>query len=374
MKKYAYILLAIIILSSGCLGAGETTSSEIEDIEPLPDAEAETSAETGGTELFANSKQLEVSHIYSGATILDDDNTTYYEERALSYIGAFAMLASYDDSSILFSDTIANSGVGAHAILDKRVGLYNGFKERSIIEAADNLGYYIYLGLRDKGLARSRRLEYDFEDSARQKTYFADGNEAMDNLKQVISSGKPVEVHLDAYILESTFAEQSDFWKENKVDTHFSHFFVITGYDTDNIYLLDPNDPEGITLEAPDQDFQTAWEHGARGGMSGAHLGPFWMISIEEGGAKNNIGQVIGWNKLISPDASFAVRSTKQIADFGELGVGRREFAKYLKEHGSESAAEKYAELGEAYLRETITNVDLMRLSGNEQVARARLH
>jgi len=373
MKKILALVIVIVILSSGCIGAVEKAVEQAAEqaegnVNNLP-TEAGTSEKSI---LVADSKQLDVAHVYSGATVLAEDNVTTFEERALSYIGAFAMLVINDDSSLDFADVMANSGIGSNAVYQKKIGLYNGFGARAIIEAADNLGYDIHLGLLENGLARSRRLEYDMENTSKAVKYFKDSDEALSQLKLVISSGKPVEIHADAYYLENTLAEQSTFWKENKQDAHFGHFLVVYGYDADNIYLKDPNDPKEASLKAPLSEFLEAWKHGARSGMTGAHLGPYWMISISSNGNRKSASEVIAWNKQISLKAVNAIRSTKSIGDFSDLGVGRREFAKYLRRNTYDISADLYSDSSEMYL----SNPDkliLQRIAGYEQVARAKL-
>jgi len=375
MKIKIILIVLSIVLLTGCIGAAEKAveqAAEQEDNTTTLPTEAGTSEEAI---LVADSKQLDIAHIYSGATVLNpEDNTTWIEERALSYIGAFAMLVIHDDSNLDLADIVANSGIGSNAVYLKKVGLYNGFGERSIIEAADNLGFDIHLGLLENGLARSRRFEYDFENLTISKdiTYFATSDEALNQLKLVISSGKPVEVHADAYYLENTFSEQSDFWKENKQGTHFGHFLVVSGYDNEKIYFEDSNEPTGKPLSAPVSEFTEAWKHGARSGMTGAHLGPYWMISISNNGNRKSADKVIQWNKQTSLKAVNAIRSTRQLGEFSDLGVGRREFAKYLARNDYAESAELYTEASVSYLSNP-DKIVLQRIASNEQVARAKL-
>ncbi|MDP7282020.1 MAG: hypothetical protein QF475_00035 [Candidatus Undinarchaeales archaeon] len=374
MKKFVLLLLIFVILFSGCVSTSEETDSETigETAEETAVSDTETTTESE-TVLIADSMKLEVPHVYSGATLLTEDNESWYEARALSYLGSFAMLTLYDDSSLQFYDVIAHSGVGSNAKYDKRMGLYNNFRERSIIEAADNLGYDIHMVLREKGLARSKILDYNFENSTANIIYVADADEALHQLKLAISNKNPVEVNVDAFYLETTFANQSSFWEENKDGTHFSHFFVVSGYDSEFIYLQDPNEPGSKELKAPVVEFLTAWKNGATSGVSGAHLGPFWMISLKNNGDRKSLSQILSWNKQLSLRAVNHIRNTKTIADFGDLGVGRREFANYLREHGSTNAADLYDEVAVSYFSHPDKTV-IQRIAGNEQIARAKMH
>jgi hypothetical protein len=245
---------------------------------------------------------------------------------------------------------VAYSGIGTRAENTESGALTNGYKEASILHAADGLGYNYVLGVKTGGSANSYTA--DFVRNASKEFRFMDEEEAYKKLKVIIDSGRPILVHLDSYYLYDELVNISNFWHNNWKKAHSSHFMVVTGYDQEYVYLDDPTEPD-LTIKDMKvslSNFLKAWFNGDLV-TEGAQLGPYWMIYLEwDTEDKVSIEEIIKWNYEISSGAYDAITYSYGEGDSVELGVGRREFGKFLLENGYEEAGEKYLEIGEFYL------------------------
>ncbi|MBU0975714.1 hypothetical protein KJ918_02865, partial [Patescibacteria group bacterium] len=102
--------------------------------------------ETG--EVIPRAYQLNVPRVFTGG-ILKDKETG--EAPGLCYLGAFAMLALFDDPDLDFTEIVAYSGIGVTAKNVVLRGLANDFLGNSIITGVENLGYNFGLGLLSGG-------------------------------------------------------------------------------------------------------------------------------------------------------------------------------------------------------------------------------
>ena len=96
---------------------------------------------------WPESYQLTVPRVYSGILMLSSEENEW--AGGLCYLGSFAMLVEYENSTLDFSDVVAYGGIGTRAectgpLWEPMLGV--GYMERSIINAASNLGYDLTLG------------------------------------------------------------------------------------------------------------------------------------------------------------------------------------------------------------------------------------
>jgi len=364
MIKKIILLLALAILITGCAKVEKTDTPLITEMPPeetqpesvpeetpeeIPEEEKIIPEETPKP---AITNPLNVPRVNTAAHIVleeDDDGPMEEEDQpGLCYLGSFAMLALFDDLSLDLADVVAYSGVGSIADYDSRMGLNNAYKERSIIAASQNLGYSYIVGAKSGGKINS--FMADFKSSASEVKNFKNEEEAFNHLKQIIDSGKPVEVHLDAYYVVDDFRKSSKFWVTDQKKEHFSHFMVVTGYDSNNVYINDPTDPNMNVknMKATKANFFKAWENGDK--TPGAQVGPYWMFYLKEKKSKKSIKEIISWNKEISQNAAKNIRRASSSEGTGELGVGRKEFAKFLEKNGYTEAAKLYKEAADIYL------------------------
>ena len=286
----------------------------------------------------------------------------YYEDEnhwedsfngGLCYLASFAMLAMYDDSGLNFSDVIAYSGIGTTINFGPE-GMGIGYGLGGIINAADNLGYELALGILDGGTVGS-----NFESEEIETTTFTNQSEAFNNLANTIASGIPVMVHLNTHYIRDDLASVTFKWAMND-NLHSSHFMVVTGYDiiSNCIYL---NDMSGYTVEEGADmpvsigSFLQAWENAAYTTW-GANNGPYWMIYIKDRGIRKTTAEIKDWNKEISETAASQIRSYASGSPslgnptyLAELTTARMEFAAFLEKTQDTEAASVYEEISELY-------------------------
>ncbi|GEM_PF-1396118 len=295
--------------------------------------------------------QLDVETVYSGNR----------DKPGLCYLGAFSMLIKYQEPEMNFYDIVAVSGIGTNAgfvEIDNSVHLGNGIGEACIIHAAKNLNTSFTLGLEDGGndSAPYYPSRLRFGSQAKEVIHFNSAIDPFEYLKYLISSGKPVMIYIDCYYLYDDFAMTSDFWKNNMEKDHYDHYMVVTGYDTDNIYLNDPTDPTEAAADLPAkiENFMQAWENG---GSIAQQLGPFWMLYLSGMVSPEPFNEIISWNTDISKNSVSEIRkfagnpnsSESTCFLLNELGRARIEFSNYLDKNGMTEPAVLYKQSGEIF-------------------------
>lgn len=322
------------------------------DIKPITTDETAANA-TAANNAKTPSYILDVPRVYSGAHMIINHSGEIEEEEqpSLCYLGAYAMLAIYDDPSLTFSDIVAYSGVGSMAGNNDFSGLDNNLKENSIMTASENLGYDYFLSTLAGGTESTMPHQYKFGNLAKEKRYFNDETGAYFHLKRMIDSKKPVIVHLDIYHVWDDFAKFSPFWANSWQKMHASHFMTVTGYDEDYVYLNDPTDPDlsKKNMPASVENFLKAWADGNHPAINGAKVGPYWMVYINNNGKRKSPIEVIGWNHRMSMDAYSVISKADEADMMGELAVGRREFSRFLEKNGYTKAAAAYGEIADFY-------------------------
>jgi len=147
------------------------------------------------------------------------------------------------------------------------------------------------------------------KDAANRIEYFDSVDDAFNFLKKVIASGYPVEVHLNTIPVMDDFAKASGHWADNCVkfqrEDPMSHFMVVTGYDSEYVYLNDPTDPgEPANLPATIENFKSAWDVPE---ATTVNNGPYWMLFIKNTGEMKSADSILAWNKERSKGAPLEI-------------------------------------------------------------------
>ena len=204
-----------------------------------------------------NEYRMSVNKIYSG---IDGDPS-------LCYLGAFAKMAQYHINDISFSDIVAYSGMGASAYcaetpeMRSPYMLLTKYGQSSMIQAAKNLNTEIGVGIKNGGTDSDRfPSNLSLIDEASKIKYFTDEVEALEFIKYILSTEKPVMIYINLYYVRDEFAEQSEYW-QRMPKQQISHFITVTGYDDENIYINDPTDntENGKDLALSTGNFVLAW-------------------------------------------------------------------------------------------------------------------
>lgn len=333
----------------------EVITQDVGEVEPVDSedgGQANTQLDLMGVEI-EDSVLLDVPVVYSG----------YEGHTGLCYLGSFAMTALYHHPDLSFADIVAYSGAGTGAyVFDQmpEVGEFisNPFWEGTMVNVVDMLGASFGLGLADFGSDSDtfNPNAISFTENAADVTYLRSSGEALDFLRRVLSSGRPVVVYINAEHVADSFAEVSTFWT-NSVGSAASHYMTVTGYDADFIYLNDPTEPNGEAknLTAPIEDFILAWEDTLTEELP--PLGPFWMLYLIDTGAPASIERVLSWNAEVaagSVDHLWSFSESPSDSEFScfsyrEIARGRLEFADYLAQNGLDDLAELYRQSGEIF-------------------------
>jgi len=314
--------------------------------------------------------QLNVPRVFTGE-VLKEKGTE--EGPGLCYLGALTMLALFDDPDLDFTEIVAYSGIGVTAKnVVPFIGLTNDFQGNSIITGAENLGYNFGLGLLSRGKDSITNSQFNFKESAKEFKCFSNKEESIHYLKNIISSDKPVLVHLDLYYVADDFAKISPNWASLE-KIHASHFMIVTGYDENYVYLNDPTEPDLAIKNMPisHKNFLEAWENGANRKVKGHKLGPYWMLYLKDKAKRKSIEDIVAWNREISKNTAFEIGEALNYFFIGEMAVGRLEFAKFLERNGYQDVANLYREAGNLYLKKPTID-ELSLIADREEEARNR--
>jgi len=386
------LIILIILIGLGVGGFFVWKNLSIPEEETAPEEEPSLEEKE---KVIPQAYQLNVPRVFTGEVLKEKETE---EAPGLCYLGAFAMLALFDDPDLDFTGIVAYSGIGVTAKNEVPFGggagpgLTNDFKGNSIITGAENLGYNFELGLLSGGkdsisppfpppkppppppppAGLKPPTQFSFKESAKEVKYFSNEEEATHYLKSIISSDKPVLVHLDLYYVVDDFAKISPSWAWEKF--HDSHFMTVTGYDEDYVYINDPTDPDLAIKNMPTshKNFLEAWENGANPEFRGHKLGPYWMLYLKDKAKRKSIKEIIAWNREISENTAFEIGEALNYFFIGEMAVSRLEFAKFLERNGYQNVANLYREAGNLYL-EKPTIDELSLIADKEEEARNSL-
>ena len=332
---------------------------------------------------------LDVSPIYAGHDVC--------------FFGSLAMLMMHDDPSLDFCDIVAASSLGSTGRYARRSSpndpkystlidfefLYG--REIGLAFAPRNLYYDVILGVGKDGRTDMGTSPTNVGDEARMIEYFDDADDAFNFLKRAIASGYPVEVHIKiSSSLRDDFARASAHWAERAEKGLFTevgttkagHHMVVTGYDTDYVYLNDPTDPGKPTNLATTVDnFKLHWNLPEEFWPS--NTGPYWMLIVKKREGEKSVDDILAWNKLLSADTPYQTRlfaenapqefsTREQIRDVHTYSEMRLEYAKFLAKNGKGEAAALYEQSGKLWvglLESSNIGDDLKKIADLEEKA-----
>lgn len=323
-------------------------------------------------------KRLEVELVYSGA-----------DEPALCYLGSYAMLAKFNDSSIDFTDVVANSGMATSTLYVPGVNLLTeGLFLWGIGQAATNQGFDYYLAALEGATIADDFMSSDLPKKAKEVISLESEDELFELLKRLISSGIPVEVHLDCNFIKDALTTYTSYWQtilayhETYLNKHADHYFVVTGYDQNFVYLNDPTEKAagmGKDIPVNTSDFLEAWANGNHPSFElGAGIGPYWMLFLGERGAAKSTTEVLSWNRGFAVDAPDEIRAAADNPNIDSLlhcsnmYRERKEFGTFLKQNGYQEAGDMFieaSELFEGLCSSSNQKADLLRIADLQEQA-----
>lgn len=296
-------------------------------------------------------KRLDVGLIFSGT-----------DEPALCYLGSYSMLAAYADNTIDLPEVIASSGYGVNGYyIEPANMLVDGLFLWSIGQSAQHLGFDYYVSAQKGGAITNDFISEKLAGGAEQILWMNDGDASFDLLKRLISSGIPAEVYLDCVLIREDLTARPSYWDiiynylDNYTDSaHTSHYFAVTGYDAEYVYVNDPTEPnEDIAKDIPIDigNFMEAWKNGNHLSFAEEErVGPYWMLFLGERGEAVSAEYLIEWNRELAENTAAEIRKAAAVPNINNVIHGgsfcrsRQEFGLYLKRHG-------YTEAGDIFLR-----------------------
>jgi len=270
------------------------------------------------------------------------------------YLESYAVQMAYLVPDVTMEEVFAFAGLGSvlsYSSYDK--GLLhsppNNWTWPLHARAMRNYGVHFVIG-HSPGISR------EYLKGAFGEVTHTSGEEALQNLKAVIRSGRPVAVHIDlAYMPGYSFPPGA------------SHFILITGYDADGVYWTDPEpdyidvpvDPsEYVNVKIPIADFMLAWEEAGKIGKGAfIYCAPYFMLFLHETDVSQTnkiaVDDMLLLQKSISQNNVSVIESSLGRAFSGtpwdRIAMTRSLFADYLRGYGYIEAASKYDLLAEEY-------------------------
>ena len=318
-------------------------------------------------------KRLEVKKIYSGG-----------DGPGLCYLGTYAMLAKHQDDNIDFSKVIANSGVATSAHYVPEINLLlNGFEIGSIAVAAKNQGFEYYIAALEGASLTDQFMAMNLVEDAKGVLSVEDEEAAFSLMKRLISSSKPVMVHLDIDYIREELVKYCPYWQEifdwqdkNLKDVHIDHYMTVNGYDQEYVYLNDPTEKQqdlGRDIPIKIENFLESWKNGNHFSFADeARIGPYWMLFLGNRSKPKSVKDLLAWNKEIAIGAIQEIRDAADTPNVNELihcnGMyrSRLEFATYLAENGYAQASHYFTEISGLFgglMRSTSQGADIERIA-----------
>jgi len=221
---------------------------------------------------------------------------------------------------------------------------------------------------------------------------------AMDALKTRIAAGSPVQVHLDMYYVWEEVASQEPVW-QTRTKAHVSHFVVVHGYDTSNVYFADNGPiaqfgPNSENVRVSWTAFLLAWGKAGTVDRGALGTGPYYMlylvgpmrftypewtlayVSVDAQGAPANFRKVAAMAR--KPKKGF--RQDKMLANAWLFAAMRPYAAAYATAHGEAMVAAAYTATAAqwAFIRDNPTSSQvadtLDQIAGSEEGAIAKMH
>jgi hypothetical protein len=271
------------------------------------------------------------------------------------YLESFAVQMAYLDSTVTMEEVFTFAGLGGALSYDSFLKGFssappNNWTWTLQTRAMQNYGVNFILG-------HSLGISKEDLKGALAQVIQGGGADALNNLKAVIKTGRPVQVHIDlAYLLP-----------ELGLQPGASHFITITGYDTDGVYWTDPEldyidfpiDPsEYVNVKIPMGNFMQAWEEAGKINKGYfTYCAPYWMLFLQE----TDVSQT---NRIPVDDILLLQKSTSQNnasvieqslnKDFsktpwGKIAMAKSLFADYLRNNNFREAGSTYELLAAEY-------------------------
>ncbi|HET7788301.1 MAG TPA: hypothetical protein VFL36_20175 [Myxococcales bacterium] len=199
---------------------------------------------------------------------------------------------------------------------------------------------------------------------------FRSSDDALVSLKAAVSSGRPVQVHLDVSYLPTWCRALNEHPADcDRMVAGFSHALIVTGYDPSSIYLNDApwpdgwghptsrDDPRFKDIKVPVAEFMVAWDQAKYIGPWGTEkygpYGPYWMVFIEQtSGAqlrKKSVEEILAIQKDLSRNvvADIDQNAGGDLSGTSWDGIAKTRalFGDYLAAHGHGEAAAVYHSL-----------------------------
>jgi uncharacterized protein YvpB len=271
------------------------------------------------------------------------------------YLESLVVMMAYLDPTVTMEEVFTFSGLGAVVSYDSyNKGLSsappNNWTWPLQTRAMQHYGVNFVLG-------HSPDISKEGLKGASAQIVHEGSTDALNNLKAVIKTGRPVQVHIDlAYLLP-----------ELGLEPGASHFIIITGYDANSVYWTDPEpgyidipiDPsEYVNVRIPIANFMQAWEETGkinRGAFT--YSGTFWMLFLEEtGGSQVNrisVEDILSLHRSLSQNNGAVIEKnlnkTLSGTQWWKLAMAKRLFADYLRNNNFMEAARVYERLSEEY-------------------------
>jgi hypothetical protein len=271
------------------------------------------------------------------------------------YLESLAVQMAYLDPTVTMAEVFTFAGLGGAVSYDSfNKGLSsappNNWTWPLQTRAMQNYGVNFILG-------HSPDISKEGLKSAFAQVIQGGSSDALNNLKAVIKTGRPVQVHIDlAYLLP-----------ELGLQPGASHFIIITGYDADSVYWTDPEpgyidfpvDPsEYVNVKIPIGNFMQAWEEAGKINKGAfTYCAPYWMLFLEETGTSQvsriPVKDILSLHKSISQNNAAVIEKNLDKTLSGtlwwKLAMAKSLFADYLRNNNFLEAASTYELLSEEY-------------------------
>jgi hypothetical protein len=271
------------------------------------------------------------------------------------YLESFSVQMAYIDPSVTMEEVFTFAGLGA-------VLSYDSWGKGFLHFPTDNWTWPLsQRAMQNYGVSFIIGHSPDIP-GANLKGAFAEvtqshGDEALRNLKAVIRSGRPVQVHIDlAYLLP-----------ELGLGPGASHFIIITGYDPDGVYWTDPEpdyidfpiDPsEYVNVKIPLENFMRAWEEAGKINKGAfTYCAPYWMLFLEETKlfqiSRIPVHDILSLQRSLSQNNASVIEKNLNREFSGtpweKIAMAKRLFGDYLRSNGYLEAADVYEFLAIEY-------------------------
>jgi hypothetical protein len=273
------------------------------------------------------------------------------------YLNSLSSLIAYLDNSVTTAEVFTFAGIGAaisyssysKAFLpNPRMGTTVWLHSTSL----HNYGAHFIVGhdvTGDDGTMVKAGATY--------RVKYSGADEALLYLKALLSSGRPVQVHVDKYYLPTL----TSYVAPNRGS---SHSILVNGYESDSIFVTetysDENDKDQFkNVRIPVAEFMEAWDKGGKrpGVRSPVKTGPYWMLFLLE--TEGNQLNKASLSEILDMQREFSARNEETIrrnltsnfsrTAWNDIAIKKGLFADYLADNGYTDAADAYRQLVEEY-------------------------